>query len=279
MSDVRGIWDANSAIKSDAPLEQVQTTHDKTDYLWYRVSLPRNPGNHMLETNANDVAYFYVNGSLQAFVRSGNPAHVTLQLPQGAVDLDILSLTDGLQNYGAHYERITRGIAGGSVKLDGSDITRPSGGWTHQVGLKGESLQLWKDPDTHTWNKNVQAGLNAPLTWWYATFATPEGNEPLALDMTGLGKGYAYVNGHGIGRYWNITAGGGCPACSEIQGKCDYRGNYNPGKCSCDCGVPSQRYYHVPRDWLAASGGSNKLVLIEEMGAYDLSKVNIAVHM
>jgi len=123
------------------------------------------------------------------------------------------------------------------------------------------------------WNSKSEEGLNKPLTWWRAQFPTPAGSDPLALDMTGLGKGYAYVNGHGLGRYWNITAGGNCPSCANIDSNCDYRGNYSAGKCSCDCGVPSQRYYHVPRDWLVT--GSNELILIEEVGAFDLGSVNL----
>jgi hypothetical protein len=34
----------------------------------------------------------------------------------------------------------------------------------------------------------------------------------------------AWVNGHMIGRYWDIKAGGGCSTC-------DYRGTFDPLKC------------------------------------------------
>jgi len=275
-SDSVGIWDSATSITANAPLEQVKTTHDKTDYFWYHVTLSEpTPAERTLKTQANDIAYFFINGVHQGTARSGNPAQVRLSLPSGSYSLDILTQTVGLTNYGAHYEDITRGIAGGNVYLDTKDITRPSGGWVHQVGLKGESLQIWNKPNAVNWNTNAQQGMNKPLTWWRAQFPTPAGSTPLALDMTGLGKGFAYVNGHGLGRYWNITAGGNCPSCANIDSSCNYRGNYSPGKCSCDCGVPSQRYYHVPRDWLAAAGGSNDLILIEEVGAADLGTVNL----
>jgi hypothetical protein len=113
------------------------------------------------------------------------------------------------------------------------------------------------------------------LTWWYAKFATPDGDNPIALDITGLAKGFAYVNGHGLGRYWNITAGGNFPSCEAIVTSCNYRGAYDPSRCTCDCGVPSQQYYHIPRDWLFPTGKDNDLILIEELGAGDLSTVNI----
>ncbi|KAJ7962921.1 Beta-galactosidase [Quillaja saponaria] len=44
----------------------------------------------------------------------------------------------------------------------------------------------------------------------------------------------------------------------------DYRGEYKPKKCAMNCGLPSQRWYHVPRSFL--NNDVNKLVLFEEMG-------------
>lgn len=257
-------------------MEQVKTTHDTTDYLWYHATLSESSAvTRTLKTQANDIGYFFVNGELQGSVESGNPAQVRLNLPSGSYSLDILTQTVGLANYGAHYEDITRGIAGGKVYLDNIDITSPSGGWIHQVGLKGESLQVWNNPNVVNWNTNAQQGLNRPLTWWFAQFPTPSGTGGLALDITGLGKGFVYVNGHGVGRYWNITASGSCPSCATIDANCNYKGTYSPGRCVCDCGVPSQQYYHIPRDWLAAVGSQNNLILIEEVGAHDLGTVNI----
>jgi len=33
-------------------------------------------------------------------------------------------------------------------------------------------------------------------------FATPEGTGPVAVRMTGMGKGLIWVNGQSIGRHW-----------------------------------------------------------------------------
>lgn len=53
-----------------------------------------------------------------------------------------------------------------------------------------------------------------------------------------MGKGQAWVNGHHIGRYWNMVAPkDGCPK------ECDYRGTYNSGKCVTNCGRPTQSWY------------------------------------
>ncbi|KAL3027424.1 hypothetical protein AAZX31_03G051200 [Glycine max] len=36
---------------------------------------------------------------------------------------------------------------------------------------------------------------NQPLTWHKTYFDAPEGDEPLALDMEGMGKGQIWING------------------------------------------------------------------------------------
>lgn len=68
-------------------------------------------------------------------------------------------------------------------------------------------------------------------------FDAPDGNDPIALDFTGMGKGEAWVNGQSIGRYWPtyISPKGGC------EDSCDYRGPYHVDKCFTGCGLPSQK--------------------------------------
>ena len=121
------------------------------------------------------------------------------------------------------------------------------------------------------------------------------GNDPVVVDLMGLGKGTAWVNGNNIGRYWPafISSENGCDA------NCNYRGAYHAEKCLTNCGEPTQRWYifhillgstikyvkvkpenlywdffffvlflnryHVPRSFLNAEG-DNTLVLFEEMG-------------
>jgi len=230
-----------------------------------------------LITPANDFAIVFLDGQLQGTLRSGNPGTIRINSQVGTSKLSVLTQTIGLKNYGPHYEQMTCGVAGGKVVISDAHGTREitNNGWKHQVGLKGQSLQLWtKEGENRvSWSTNVQAGLGQPLTWWKATFDTPEGQHPLAFDFKGLSKGFAYVNGNGIGRYWNITASGGCPACNSAH-DCDYRGEYNPERCRCDCGLPTQQFYHVPRDWLNPRG-QNTLVIIDELGAPDVGTVRL----
>ncbi|KZV31821.1 hypothetical protein F511_25934 [Dorcoceras hygrometricum] len=49
-----------------------------------------------------------------------------------------------------------------------------------------------------------------------ATFDSPDGNEPLAIDMNTMSKGQVWINGQSIGRYWNQykASGSNCGACN-----------------------------------------------------------------
>lgn len=71
------------------------------------------------------------------------------------------------------------------------------------------------------------------------TFKAPLGTDPVVVDLQGLGKGFAWVNGHNIGRYWpSYLAEDGCST-----DPCDYRGPYDDSKCVSNCGHPTQRWY------------------------------------
>ena len=74
---------------------------------------------------------------------------------------------------------------------------------------------------------------------WQTTFKAPLGSNPVVVDLQGMGKGYAWVNGHCLGRTWPsyMADEDGCSA-----DPCDYRGDYDDKKCVSNCGQPSQRW-------------------------------------
>ncbi|KAL2326205.1 hypothetical protein Fmac_025263 [Flemingia macrophylla] len=98
------------------------------------------------------------------------------------------------------------------------------------------------------------------MTWYKAEFKALSRVDPVVVDLQGMGKGQAWVNGLSIGRYWTswISDTNGC------SDTCDYRGKYTTDKCNTNCGSPSQRWYHVPRSFL--NNDKNMLVLFEEIG-------------
>lgn len=58
------------------------------------------------------------------------------------------------------------------------------------------------------------------------------------VDLLGLGKGEAWVNGKSIGRYWPsyISGKDGCPSV------CYYNQSYKAEICRTNCGEPSMRW-------------------------------------
>ncbi|KAH9660871.1 Beta-galactosidase 8 [Citrus sinensis] len=273
----------DDAFTKPGLLEQINTTADQSDYLWYSLSTNIKADEPLLEDGSKTVLHVQSLGhALHAFINgklvgsgygSSSNAKVTVDFPialaPGKNTFDLLSLTVGLQNYGAFYEKTGAGITG-PVQLKGSgngtNIDLSSQQWTYQTGLKGEELNFPSGSSTQWDSKSTLPKLQ-PLVWYKTTFDAPAGSEPVAIDFTGMGKGEAWVNGQSIGRYWPtyVSQNGGC------TDSCNYRGAYSSNKCLKNCGKPSQSLYHVPRSWLKSSG--NTLVLFEEIGG-DPTKIS-----
>ncbi|XP_022970625.1 beta-galactosidase 8-like [Cucurbita maxima] len=256
--------------------EQINTTADKSDYLWYSLSTDIKGDEPFLENGSETVLHVdslghalhvFINGKLAGSGKgSSDNSKVSLEIPitmvPGRNTIDLLSLTVGLQNYGAFFEKRGAGVTG-PVKLESQKnsitVDLSSGQWTYQIGLKGEDLGL-SSGSSSQWLSQPSLPKNKPLTWYKTTFDAPAGSDPVALDFTGFGKGEAWINGQSIGRYWpSYTASGQCTA------SCNYKGAYSANKCLKNCGKPSQTLYHVPRSWLKPTG--NTVVLFEEIGS------------
>ena len=51
-------------------------------------------------------------------------------------------------------------------------------------------------------NKHSYIHTHTHTLVWQTQFDSPEGKDPVAIRMTGMGKGMIWVNGQNIGRYW-----------------------------------------------------------------------------
>jgi hypothetical protein len=141
---------SNNAVMKPGLLEQINTTADKSDYLWYSLSTNIKGGEPFLKDGSQTVLHVeslghalhaYVNGKLAGSgKRNGNNAEVSIDVPitltPGKNSIDLLSLTVGLQNYGAFFDEQGAGITG-PVKLvgvnNGSTSDLSSLQWTYQV--------------------------------------------------------------------------------------------------------------------------------------------------
>ena len=263
-------------FKASQLLEQKQTTSDVSDYLWYMTTVGVNETKNLtlrVKTTGH-VLHVYVNkkfvGShLGTASQLGFTFESPVVLSRGVNIITLLSATVGLPNYGANYDSQPTGIVGGPVQLianDNSSVVNDlsSNQWSYKVGLNGETKRLYDPTSSHApWRTSHPGELptGRRMTWYKARFETPKGVDPVVVDLLGMGKGQAWVNGHSLGRFWPTVLAdpNGC------GGECDYRGDYNPAKCVTNCGNSSQRWYHVPRSFLN-NGKANTLILFEELG-------------
>ncbi|CAI9753764.1 unnamed protein product [Fraxinus pennsylvanica] len=266
-------------------LEQINTTRDQTDYLWYTTDVKIDDSEEFLRggelpvltvLSAGHALHVFIDGQLSGTCYGSleNPKLTFSQgvnLRVGVNKISLLSIAVGLPNVGPHFETWNAGVLGpvslGGLNEGKRDLTWQK--WSYKVGLKGEALSLHSLSRSSSveWVEGSYVAKKQPLTWYKSTFNAPDGDEPLALDMNTMSKGQVWINGQSIGRYWNqYKASGSCDACN-------YSGWFNEKKCLSNCGEASQRWYHIPRSWLYSTG--NLLVVFEEWGGnpYGISLV------
>ncbi|KAL3532723.1 hypothetical protein ACH5RR_006244 [Cinchona calisaya] len=271
--------------RSASQLIDQKSINDISDYLWYMtsVNLDKNDPiwskNMSIRVNATGhVLHAFVNGEFigSQWATYGIFNYVferSVKLNPGSNQITLLSATIGLQNYGAYFDVVGTGILG-PVQIIGRNgdesITKDLSAhkWSYKVGLNGLGKKFFSSSDSSSEWQSQNLPFNRMLTWYKTTFKAPLGTDPVVVNLEGLNKGLAWVNGNSLGRYWPsyLAQEDGCS-----NDACDYRGYYNNNKCVTGCGEPTQIWYHVPRSFL--NDEDNELVLFEEFGGNPL-KVN-----
>ena len=188
--------------------------------------------------------------------KSGYEHIFSLPLKKGRNCIAILACSLGLIKgdwqlaLSMNYER--KGIWN-TVYLD----DKPMKNWRHYSRLMGERLSLPEPASDElfplTWKAKASS---APLTWYLKRFTltSRELNNDFvwAFDAQGLDKGFLWINGRGMGRFWQIRADG--PGADVHLPIIHLVGR----------GQPTQRYYRIPSAWLQRE---NRLVVFSESGA------------
>ncbi|KAL2322682.1 hypothetical protein Fmac_027061 [Flemingia macrophylla] len=205
-------------VDANQLLEQKELTLDASDYLWYMTSVDINDTS--IWSNAT-LCVDTMGHTLHAYV---NRRYAGYKFSHGEAS----SLPPwGFQITAQGFDKIKTGIAGGPVQLIGKNnvtMDLSTNLWSYKIGLNGERKRLYdlQPQISVSWHANSSYPISKPMTWYKADFEAPYGTNPVVVDLQGLGKGHAWVNGHSIGRYWPswITASNGC------KDTCDYRGKY-----------------------------------------------------
>eukprot|EP01102_Stenamoeba_stenopodia_P022946 TRINITY_DN9751_c0_g1_i2.p1 TRINITY_DN9751_c0_g1~~TRINITY_DN9751_c0_g1_i2.p1 ORF type:complete len:542 (+),score=125.50 TRINITY_DN9751_c0_g1_i2:3-1628(+) len=254
-------------IDNISPLPQLGITFDLTDYLWYitNVSVPCETGCELYFSAASGETNLFINGEYISSAYTDYNSQVISFATSAATpyQIQILNAGMGLANNGPHMELWDLGLLGEvAISTYGSSepVNITNNGWKMKPGLLGENLQLINSSSSPYWDPNWKAGVNVPLTWFATFLDLPPASSSavFAIDVTGLNRGFLWVNGRGIGRYW-LTEGIS-PPCSG----CILTEEYQATNCRIACGLPSQKFYHVPADWLNPT--NNFVVVFEEFG-------------
>jgi hypothetical protein len=256
-------------VLSDKPVEQLQFTRDQTDYCWYVAKLmvlPHQEGKGVLELQGvADVVHLFLDGQFVATTQPPLPENRNMDDPDtftqrfeiemsaGEHTLAILCCALGLVKgdwmLGERNMVDERKGFWGKLLWRGEPLEAP---WRIEAGLKGEHYRVYAEGSALVrWESSIEVARGKPLCWWKTTFERPKSSAPLALDLNGMTKGMAWLNGRCVGRYW-LAPGTGKPEEWLLQAV------YQEGE-----GLPTQRYYHLPADWLVEQ---NVLVLFEEVG-------------
>lgn len=152
-----------------------------------------------------DYATVYLNGDrIGVLDRRLKQDSINISSKLPGATLDILVENNGRINYGPYLTDNRQGITE-KVTLNGKELT----GWKmykfpfHTVaGLKYMPVNAkTSKSDTHGWH-TVIIWLNTPNIY-KGTFTLTETGDTF-LDMRGFGKGFVFLNGHNLGKYWYI---------------------------------------------------------------------------
>lgn len=264
----------NNSVQVSTPEQQLPHTLDQTDYCWYETELTISPveagKGTLVLTRAADFVQVFVNGRSQAFgplplvEERGDPdsyafsVTLPLHLSAGAHRISILCSALGLikgdwmlDKRNMIHEK--KGLWG-PVTWKGQKLSGP---WHILPGLLGEALNVpngtpppggWiPAPKSHNSHHSPPAGLR----WWRTTFTFPKESGPYAIDLQGLSKGFIWLNGQPLCRYWLLDAS--TTKTPEIFLNWIVE-DKDPG--------PTQRYYRLPLDLMQKT---NELIILDEL--------------
>ncbi len=194
-------------IESNVP--QTMETYDQGHgCILYRTTIPAGAAQLLALANVHDFGFVFLNGQrIGVLDRRNNNFKLQLPARQKAATLEILVEAMGRVNFGAGvHDR--KGLAA-PVKLGGQELT----GWqTFRLPLDDQMIANLKF-------SNKIPTSNSPAFW--RAMMNVENPGDTFLDLSRWGKGVVWLNGHCLGRFWNIgpTQTAYAPGCWLHAGK------------------------------------------------------------
>ncbi|HWW98948.1 MAG TPA: beta-galactosidase [Edaphobacter sp.] len=206
-------------IQSDTPkpMEQFDQAYG---YILYRHQLPATLSGDQVPRilaidELHDYAQIYLNGKLAGTLDRRNKQSTLAITVSAPAQLDILVENSARINFSPAMRGESKGITK-SVTLDGQPLTD----WQiyplpmQQLPSAERFKSLYTDPNGNpchgvpisaqaSFNEPIRAGCVGPPNFYRAHFTLTTTGDTF-LDTRKLGKGALWINGHPIGRFWNI---------------------------------------------------------------------------
>jgi beta-galactosidase len=189
LGESASLWSNLPAPVSAEHPRSMETFGQDYGYILYRTELTGPVAGRLVVDDLRDFAAVYLNHKLQGTLdRRLKQTGLDIVVPAGPVTLDILVENTGRVNYGPQLQDGQAGITR-SVSLAGRALS----GWqVYSLPMTGpEGLKGW------------QTGFTAGPAFHRGTFTIASVADTY-LDVSRLGKGFAWVNGHNLGRVWRI---------------------------------------------------------------------------
>ena len=184
-------------VTADTPVS-MESLNQSFGFVIYSTKLPTELTGKVTSdlkiSGLHDRASIYIDSILKGIgMRSGSSeVTVSIDIPSGATDLDIVVENMGRVNYGRHIND-SKGILG-EVTLDGHILTK----WVSKsVPMNDSTLISFQQLNETSQTPNS-------TVFFRGTFRF-DGDKPSTfLNVSGWSKGVAFVNGYNLGRYWPV---------------------------------------------------------------------------
>lgn len=188
LTESASLWkNLGRAVESVQPktMEQIGQAYG---YILYRTRVDGPAKGSLTVNEVRDYATVFVDGyRVGTLDRRLNQNSIPIEIPPGPRRLDILVENLGRINFGPQLRDDRKGITQ-SVTLDGREL----GGW-----------KIYPLPMNDPGSLDFSTGAAARPAFYRGTFRLKRAGDTF-LGVSSLGMGVAWVNGHNLGRFWNI---------------------------------------------------------------------------
>lgn len=190
----------SAALRSNLPFPKMESRPKNMELLdqaqgciLYRSTLPAGNAGVLKLTELHDYGLIFLAGKKIATLdRRRNQGTVQIPARTAATQLDILVDTFGHVNYGG-YLHDRKGITEKVEWISGGETTELTGWQMYSFPLASSDIRRVK---------YTRAATETPA-FYRAQFELTKTGDTF-LDLSTWGKGVAWVNGHNLGRFWNI---------------------------------------------------------------------------